>query len=110
MHLAQAFYQTHPGQFQRYEGFATETGDANAWELLTAKQMTPKMVAGRWGNDLERFGKVRERYLPIQVKLADKGISRGTSIKTSWLKIQRIEALSEINNKLFQECNSKRMS
>ncbi len=63
LHLAQAFYEVHPNSFKSYEGFATETGDKNTWALLTAKRMTPEMVAGRWIDELERFKKVREKYL-----------------------------------------------
>jgi len=63
LHLAQAFYEVHPDRFKSYEGFVTETGDRYAWTLLTSKGMTPEMVAGRWNDELERFKKVRERYL-----------------------------------------------
>jgi len=63
LHMAQAFYQVYPKQFKAYEGFATETGDRDAWRLLTRMGMTPEMVAGRWTEGLERFRKVRERYL-----------------------------------------------
>jgi uncharacterized protein YbbC (DUF1343 family) len=63
LHLAQAFYEVHPDHFKSYEGFVTETGDRYAWTLLTSKRMTPEMVAGRWIDELERFRKVREKYL-----------------------------------------------
>ena len=63
LHLVQAFYEIHPGRFRAYEGFATEVGDSRAWELLTRKRQRPAEVAGRWESDLERFRKVRERYL-----------------------------------------------
>jgi uncharacterized protein YbbC (DUF1343 family) len=63
LHLAQAFYEVHPDRFKSYEGFVTEVGDKHAWGLLTSKQMLPEMVAGRWQEDLDRFRKVRERYL-----------------------------------------------
>ncbi len=63
LHLLQAFYETHPERFRAYEGFATEVGDREAWMLLTGKRMTPEVVAERWKPDLERFRRVRERYL-----------------------------------------------
>jgi uncharacterized protein YbbC (DUF1343 family) len=63
LHLVQAFFQVHPRQFKRYEGFATEVGDREAWSLLTKMGMSPEFVAGRWAEDLQRFRKVREKYL-----------------------------------------------
>jgi len=63
LHLVQAFYETHPERFRRYEGFATEVGDSEVWNLLTAKRVAPEVVAKRWKSDLERFSRVRERYL-----------------------------------------------
>lgn len=63
MHLAQAFYETHPDSFRSYEGFATEVGERDVWTLLTAKRMKPEAVADRWKGDLERFRRVRDRYL-----------------------------------------------
>lgn len=63
LHMVQAIYQVQPKRYTSYEGFATETGDRDAWRLLTRMAMTPEMVAGRWQEGLERFKKVRERYL-----------------------------------------------
>ena len=63
LHLAQAFYEVQPKQYKAYEGFATETGDRGAWRLLTRMAMSPEMVVERWQEGLERFKKVRERYL-----------------------------------------------
>ena len=63
LHLAQAFYETHPGHFKIYNGFGTEVGDARAAELLTRQGMSPDAVAGRWDEGLQRFRKLRERYL-----------------------------------------------
>lgn len=63
LHMVQAFYQVQPKRYKSYGGFATETGDRDAWRLLTRLAMTPEMVAGRWQEGLERFKKVRERYL-----------------------------------------------
>ena len=63
LHLVQAFYQTHPRQFKRYGGFATETGDSDAWELLTQKGISPAVVAGRWSEGEQRFIKLRLKYL-----------------------------------------------
>jgi uncharacterized protein YbbC (DUF1343 family) len=63
LHLVQAFYETHPDRFRAYEGFATEVGDREVWKLLTVKRMVPEAVAERWKSDLERFRKMRERYL-----------------------------------------------
>jgi uncharacterized protein YbbC (DUF1343 family) len=63
LHLVQAFYQTHPRQFKRYGGFATEAGDREAWDLLTKMGMPPEFVAGRWTEGLEQFRKLREKHL-----------------------------------------------
>ncbi|KAA0891653.1 DUF1343 domain-containing protein [Oryzomonas rubra] len=63
LHLAQAFYETHPRQFKVSEGFGTEVGDREAWRLLKQKGVTPLDVVRRWDEDLERFRKVRGRYL-----------------------------------------------
>ncbi|MBI5485681.1 MAG: DUF1343 domain-containing protein [Deltaproteobacteria bacterium] len=63
LQLVQAFYETHPDHFRAYGGFATEVGDREAWNLLTRKRMAPELVTGRWKEDLERFRRVRERYL-----------------------------------------------
>ncbi len=63
LHLVQAFYETHPERFLPYQGFATETGDREAWALLTGKRMKPELVAERWNTDLARFKEMRERYL-----------------------------------------------
>lgn len=63
LQLVQAFYETHPDRFRTYEGFGTEVGDREAWALLSGKRMSPEMLTGRWKADLERFRKVRERYL-----------------------------------------------
>lgn len=63
LHLVQAFYESHPERFRSYEGFATEVGDSEAWNLLTVKRVAPEVVAKRWKSDLERFRRVRERYL-----------------------------------------------
>ena len=63
LHLVQAFYETHPGRFRPYGGFATMVGDREAWVLLTGKGTAPKVVMARWEKDLEQFRKVRARYL-----------------------------------------------
>jgi uncharacterized protein YbbC (DUF1343 family) len=63
LHLAQAFYETHPRQFRLYEGFGTEVGDREAWGLLRQEGVTPLDVARRWDHELERFRQVRSRYL-----------------------------------------------
>ena len=63
LHLAQAFYEIHPQRFKVYEGFATETGDREAWGLLTRQGKTPEEVAVRWDDALKNFRKVREGYL-----------------------------------------------
>lgn len=63
LHLVQAFYEVHPDLFRSYEGFATEVGDKEVWTLLTGKKIKPEVVADRWKADLERFRRVRERYL-----------------------------------------------
>jgi uncharacterized protein YbbC (DUF1343 family) len=63
LHIVQAFYESHPDRFRSYEGFAVEVGDREVWTLLTGKSKRPEAVAERWKADLERFRKVRERYL-----------------------------------------------
>ena len=63
LHLAQAFYETHPQRFKAYEGFATEVGDREAWGLLTGSNMKPEKVIERWSAGLDSFMKVRKRYL-----------------------------------------------
>lgn len=63
LHLAQAFCETHPREFKVYEGFGIEVGDREAWRLLRQKGVTPLDVARRWDKELERFRKVRSRYL-----------------------------------------------
>jgi uncharacterized protein YbbC (DUF1343 family) len=63
LHLVQAFCETHPSEFRVYEGFGIEVGDRDAWRLLRQKGVTPLDVARRWDNELERFRKMRNRYL-----------------------------------------------
>lgn len=63
MHMAQAFYQTHPQQFKRYEGFKTEVGDSEVWDLLTVKAGKPGEIVEQWRSELEEFGKIRQKYL-----------------------------------------------
>ena len=63
LHLIQAFYETHPRSFRRFEGFATETGDREVWRMLTLERMGPEQVNIRWKEGIERFRKARERYL-----------------------------------------------
>lgn len=63
LHLAQAFYETHPQRFKAYEGFATEVGDRDAWWLLTKGSVKPEMVLERWNAALQRFMVIRKRYL-----------------------------------------------
>jgi uncharacterized protein YbbC (DUF1343 family) len=63
LHLVQAIYQVHPKLFKRYEGFATEVGDSEAWELLTKQGKKPEEVAARWSEGEQRFRKLREKYL-----------------------------------------------
>jgi uncharacterized protein YbbC (DUF1343 family) len=63
LHIVQAFYETHPQRFLAYEGFATETGDREAWGLLTKGRVTPEKVQQRWDEGLERFRELRRRYL-----------------------------------------------
>ena len=63
LHLVQAIYEEHPKKYSSYDGFAVETGDRDAWKLLTHMRMAPEIVAQRWTVDLERFKKLRERYL-----------------------------------------------
>jgi len=63
LHLAQAFYESHPRQFTAYEGFGTETGDRDVWGALTKDRVRPEKVVERWNGELERFKDVRKRYL-----------------------------------------------
>ena len=63
LHMAQAFHETHPQRFKAYEGFATETGDREAWRLLTSGRMFPGKVQERWYEAEVRFRKIRDRYL-----------------------------------------------
>lgn len=63
LHLVQAFYQAQPGQLRSKEGFAIEVGDSEAWKMLTQEGKTPEEVAVRWREGIERFRKMRERYL-----------------------------------------------
>jgi uncharacterized protein YbbC (DUF1343 family) len=63
LHLLQAIYETHPQRFRAYEGFATELGDREAWNLLTKSRMTPEKVLERWDGALQRFREIRKRYL-----------------------------------------------
>jgi len=63
LHLVQAIYQSHPARFRAYQGFATEVGDRDTWELLTRKGKRPAEVAGRWEQGLARFRAMRAGYL-----------------------------------------------
>jgi uncharacterized protein YbbC (DUF1343 family) len=63
LHLAQAFYETHPQRFKAYGGFATEVGDREAWGLLTKGNMKPEKLLERWDGELKRFREMRTRYL-----------------------------------------------
>jgi uncharacterized protein YbbC (DUF1343 family) len=61
--MVQAFYETHSDRFRPCDGFAAQVGDKDAWAFLTSKRMKPEKVADRWNGELDRFRKVRERYL-----------------------------------------------
>ena len=63
MHLLQALAETNPKQFSADGGFDSQVGDGELWGLLTAERLTPQAVMGRWKEDLNRFGELRERYL-----------------------------------------------
>ncbi len=63
LHLLQAFYEAHPALFSADKGFAVQVGDGAAWEMLTRQKKSPEKTAGRWEGDLERFEKIREKYL-----------------------------------------------
>jgi uncharacterized protein YbbC (DUF1343 family) len=63
LHLAQAFYETHPRFFNAYGGFATEVGDREAWGLLTKGHAKPEILLKRWSVGLDSFREVRKRYL-----------------------------------------------
>jgi uncharacterized protein YbbC (DUF1343 family) len=63
LQLVQAFYETHPQRFKAYEGFDTEVGDREAWGLLTKTGMKPEQVLERWNPGVDRFKKLRARYL-----------------------------------------------
>jgi len=63
LQLLQVITETHPESFTVYDGFATETGDAETWSLLSAKMKTPKDIVTHWAADLERFKKTRNKYL-----------------------------------------------
>jgi uncharacterized protein YbbC (DUF1343 family) len=63
LQLLQAFYETHPQRFKAYEGFSTEVGDREAWDMLTKSSMKPELVLERWNQGVDRFRKLRECYL-----------------------------------------------
>ncbi len=63
LHLAQAFYETHPIRFRSYEGFGTEIGARDTWGLLTKGGLKPEKVQERWQDELDRFREMRKRYL-----------------------------------------------
>jgi uncharacterized protein YbbC (DUF1343 family) len=63
LHLVQAFYETHPGRFKAYGGFATEVGDRGVWGELTGSNSKPEKVLERWNKALQRFMSIRKQYL-----------------------------------------------
>jgi uncharacterized protein YbbC (DUF1343 family) len=62
LHLAQAFYETHPDKYKAPHGL-NMTGDKNAWDLLTKEKITPEQLIERWKPELEKFMEVRKKYL-----------------------------------------------
>lgn len=62
LHLAQAMHEVHSGQFNLYEGFATEVGDTDIRMLLT-NGGRPLDVVKRWSETLAKFGEMRQKYL-----------------------------------------------
>lgn len=63
LHLVQAFYESNPGRFKSYEGFATEVGGRDVWGLLTRDGMKPEKMLEQWQGELDHFREMRKRYL-----------------------------------------------
>lgn len=63
MHLVKSFAETHPGSFRPYDGFATEAGDADTWNILIRQQKKPREMTERWAGDLGKFKELRGKYL-----------------------------------------------
>jgi len=63
MHLIKSFAEIHPRHFRQYDGFATEIGDTEAWNMLISQQRKPSETADRWVYDVDKFSKLRRNYL-----------------------------------------------
>lgn len=63
LNLLQAFYEAQPKLFKAREGLAILVGDKEAWGMLTQQGKSPEETSVRWKGALERFVKMREKYL-----------------------------------------------
>jgi len=63
LHMIQAFQASHPDHHTELGGFKTETGDRETWDLVTVKKKSPEEVVAGWKPELERFKKIRDKYL-----------------------------------------------
>lgn len=62
LHLVQAIQQAHPKQYRAAGGFYGMLGDNQAWKMLR-NGIAPEQVMARWQVDIEKFRKLREKYL-----------------------------------------------
>lgn len=63
LNLLQAFYEAQPKLFKAREGLAILVGDKEAWGMLTQQRKSPEETAVRWKDALDRFVKIRGKYL-----------------------------------------------
>lgn len=63
LHLMQAFYDCYPTEYKDDRGFAMQSGDPNLWKSLTQDHLSPEQIIAKWQPDIDKFMKVREKYL-----------------------------------------------
>ncbi len=63
LHLIQAIATAHPTQLTHRRGFETLCGDPTLWDRLTVEKRSPEEVLASWKPGLEKFKKIREKYL-----------------------------------------------
>lgn len=63
LHMLQALHENNPEEHKDLGGFKTETGDTQTWELLMVQKKTPEQIVEKWKPGIEKFKKIREKYL-----------------------------------------------
>ena len=63
LHMIQAIQECHPDDLKALRGFPGETGDPNTWKMLTEEKITPEQIVAKWQPGIDKFNKIRKKYL-----------------------------------------------